>query len=378
MSLEPGLQIELRIDKMSIGSGGVGRFEDQVVFVQRSAPGDLLRVEITESKKNFSRGRILSIVESGPSRVSPPCEYFEKCGGCSWQHMSYTEQISQKRQVVEEQLGRNLEVPLPKIQVWPSKETSRYRKRVRLKFQNNQFGYFGHRSHDFIAIEDCLIADEKIVEEAKLLRRKHEKPAELELALVGSSVVVRDLEKDEGEFTQANLSLNQKMIETVVAWASQTKVNNVYDLYCGNGNFSFPVSEKMTGAKVLGIEGNPNSIHSAQARSRERNFSPKRLQFLNSSVETALQLIPLESDSCVVIDPPRAGCSEFVIKTLGKVSPTSLIYISCHPASLARDLALFFESSPASYQLKEVHLFDMFPHTEHIETLVELRRTDRV
>lgn len=375
MSLKVGDRVRLTIEKMSIGSGGVARTDNLVVFVPRSAPGDQVLVEIVQLKDRFGRGRILEILSPGPQRIPPPCPYYDRCGGCSWQHLAYPEQLRQKQSLVREQLERFLHREIPMLEIQGSPAEFRYRERVRLKFQDGGFGYYRERSHQFVAIEDCLIVDEPLIAEAHRLRDTGATTTATEFEILRDNqgaIVATDLGQEAGTFTQANRGLNSELVTTAVQWLTESAPERVFDLYCGSGNFSFELLRSLPTAPLTGIESSLPAIKAAQARARSLGISPKLARFHSARVEVALETLTLPSGTGVLLDPPRDGCDPFVMEALAEAAPRSIVYVSCHPSSLARDLQTFFKHAPPEFRLKRVQAFDMFPQTEHVETIVEI------
>ncbi|MNL45123.1 23S rRNA (uracil(1939)-C(5))-methyltransferase RlmD [compost metagenome] len=161
------------------------------------------------------------------------------------------------------------------------------------------------------------------------------------------------------------------MIQTVLNWAGDDEYGHIWDFYSGAGNFTFPLAEHWTSARITGVELNPKLVKRGQAKSRD-----SRVQFVESDVESFLKKTKPQSQDLVVLDPPRAGASEYIMQALLEARPKKIIYISCHPVSLARDLQWFFkraEELGIKASLHRVQAFEMFPQTDHVETVVELR-----
>lgn len=361
---------------MSFGSGGVARLDSQVFFVQKSVPGDKVQARVSEIKKNFSRAEVVQVLEASPQRITPPCPYQSECGGCNWQQMSYNEQLLQKQLIVQEQLNRFLNQKLELPQIIPSPQEFRYRDRVRLRVEAGQFGYSKHRSHDFLPIKDCLIAKESLVAKAFEVSSlgKMSGPVELRIDEPTGRVTAIALDEEDGQFSQANALLNTQMVETVVEAMSAFKPKVIFDLYCGDGNFSFPLLKKLRPEQFFGIEYSVSAIRKAQQQAKTLGASTKKVRFLAAAVEEALETILIPGSSSVLLDPPRGGCEEFVMKALAESAPKSIHYVSCDPSSLGRDLQRFFRLTKSNYRINKVLLFDLFPQTEHVETLVEIER----
>jgi 23S rRNA (uracil1939-C5)-methyltransferase len=381
-------QLTVTIEKLAIGGSGIARHDGFVVFVPDSAPGDQLLVEVTIKKKNFAEARILKILKPGPSRRAPPCPIADRCGGCNWQHITETEQRHQKQVMVQEILAKFL--PGHELSFLPMKESPlsfRYRNRIQPKYLRGHFGFFSRRSHEIIEASDCLITEDKLTIEfgkikseldRRFLKSKDVQRLELYLdqkenpqwALIGE-------EKDGVGFSQVNRFQNEDLIKTVLEWSDESSYERVFDLYAGGGNFTFPLSEKFRTQQIIAAELDPKLIQRAKEKIQVSGSANNRIQFYQSDVVEFLGRTKLQSKDLVLLDPPRAGADALVMKALAQASVSKIIYISCHPASLARDLKYFFEtqaqtSSTRKLKLKRIQCFEMFPQTDHVETIAEL------
>ncbi len=382
---EIGQKIELKIDSLSIGGDGVGRFEGQVIFVPESAPQDLLEVEITESHKNFNRARIHKIISPSPFRRDPPCMYAKDCGGCSWQHITEDEQLRQKEQLIVTTLKKFLKVDqIPFQEMIPSPHPFRYRNRIQPHYQNTQIGFYKKRSHDLVPIDDCLITEEPVTklwsEIQKKLSTVKRKVGQIEASidenLKGSWRFIEKADESVG-FSQVNRFLNTQLVEKVVQ-ISKTKpiTGKIIDLYAGSGNFTFPLSDANKKNQVVGVELSPTLALKFREKTLQRNLSPKFIEVYNSDVEKFLQRFEINPADFVLLDPPRIGTTPLVMRSLAQSGAAHIVYVSCHPTTLARDLEIFMTESKKSghhYKIEQVLGFDLFPQTDHVETLVELR-----
>lgn len=373
-------ELEVEIEKLSLGGDGIARQDGLVYFIPFSAPGDRLLIRVTEKKKNFARAEILGILKPGPSRQQAPCPVFEKCGGCNWQQLRYDEQLIQKQNIAQEQLSAFITEETKILTIVPSPNPFRYRNRIQLKFDGKNLGFFARQSHNIVPIDDCLIAEDFVAKEITLLKKTllEKRTAiipkiELSRSLDGKIAVSFEENPHHGaEFSQVNSLQNLKLIETVLHWFRPLNPGKIYDLYCGAGNFTFPLLKQFPKASLVGVELNSKSVSAAQNRVKDLNLSPLRLNFFLSDVEVFLKKQPLEESSVVLLDPPRAGCSALVIQALAQQKPQKIIYLSCNPAALARDLGNFHELG--GWKISKLQPFDMFPQTDHIEILVELSR----
>lgn len=370
--------LELEIEKLSFGGDGIGRLDGLVYFIPFSAPGDRLKVRVTEKKKNFARAEIVEILKAGPSRTSPPCPVFGRCGGCTWQHISYEEQLRQKQQIVEEQMARVLPSGVKAAPIVPSPEPFRYRNRIQLKFDGQNLGFYARQSHDVVDISDCPITEKVLADEisplkAKLRSDRSKSIAKIELLRTPENKIETAFEDSPYEgvgFSQVNTGQNQNLTKMTLEWMQAHSADMIYDLYAGAGNFTFPLQRAYPKSQLIGVELNDKSVKLAQKQIQTMNLPPSRMRFYLSDVELFLKRNILQTDSLVLLDPPRAGCSENVIRSLAHQKLKRIFYISCNPSALARDLERL--KALGCWVPARVQPFDMFPQTDHVETLVEL------
>lgn len=378
-----GSKLKLHIEKLAVGGAGVARHEGLVVFVPLAAPHDELLVEITTSKKNFAEGRILEILKAGPSRRDPPCPVATICGGCNWQQIDEDEQRSQKELLVQETIKKfNPELAFEYLPLRPSPRSLRYRNRIQPKYRAGKFGFFARNSHDIVDIADCPITESTLTDQFATVRawigKKNLKGTQrLEMYISDQDQVRYGLITDEDDgigFSQVNRFQNDELVETALKWSGPSDDQDfltVYDLYAGSGNFTFPLSNKYPKSRIVGVELNPKLVTKARSAIHD-----SRIEFHISDVEKYVQKSEIGPSDLVLLDPPRAGTSQIIMEKLATARPKKIIYISCHPVSLARDLKWFFAAANAQgvrYKLTQVQAFEMFPQTDHVETIAELR-----
>jgi 23S rRNA (uracil1939-C5)-methyltransferase len=376
-----GSKIKVSVEKLAIGGAGVARHEGMVVFIPGAAPQEELLVKITLAKKNFAEAEIVEVLTPSPFRREPPCPVANVCGGCNWQHLTEEAQQKQKELLVQETLKKfNPQLQFDYLPLQPSPRSFRYRNRIQPKAQNGKFGFFGRNSHQVIDIKDCPITEESLTEKFSEVRawlaEKNPGPRlqKMEMYLDTEQNVRYGLISDEDDgvgFSQVNRFQNPALIETVLNWVQQESYGNIHDLYSGAGNFTFPLGQQFPKNKVTGIELNPKLV--LKGTSENKN---SHIHFIESDVEKYVLKTKINSDDLVILDPPRMGCSKATIKALAKARPRKIIYISCHPVSLARDLKWFFETATQEqipWVLTRVQAFEMFPQTDHVETIAELR-----
>lgn len=373
-----GSKINVRIEKLAVGGAGIARHDGLVIFIPDSAPQDELLAEITSVKKNFSEARILQILVPGPSRRERPCPIADRCGGCNWQHITEAEQQRQKDLFVRENLNKFLPLQTPKyLPFLASPRSFRYRNRIQPKIKNNAFGFYARESHEIVEMRDCPITEEALAAKIPEVREwalAQGRDGRIEMSLSQKGDIHYSYANEPEEtlgFSQVNRFQNEDLLKTALDWSRGNKYRHVFDLYAGAGNFSFPMLQEHQ-VPVTAVELSPQLV------SRGRSLAvDKSVHFVHSDVEKyLLSKHDIQSTDLVILDPPRAGCSKEVMNALALAEPQKIIYISCHPVSLARDLKWFFEAcerlGKTKLRLRRVQGFEMFPQTDHVETIAEL------
>jgi 23S rRNA (uracil1939-C5)-methyltransferase len=351
------MSIRLSIEKLVHGGSGLGSIDGKRVFVPFSAPGDVLEVEIVSERPGFSEGRIARIVEPAPCRVDPPCPAFGRCGGCQWQHISYEEQLRQKRAILAEALERTGRIRGPTVfETIPSPGQWHYRNRMQLHVDSHgRVGYYRAGSKEVVEFESCLIADPSI--NAELAARRGE------IAVRGRGIALR---ADGGEgFAQVNSAQNERLRSLLVEWLGGVPHGAVLEPHAGAGNFTSAI------ARIAG------EVVAADIDGRAVRAGLRRLQGLGIAnvrygCMPAQKAVRRHAAACdaIVLDPPRGGCIE-AVEAIEGARPCSIIYISCDPATLARDCRALCERGWRHVRSQPV---DMFPQTFHVESLTLLSR----
>ncbi len=363
---------ELQIEKLTYQGDGLARKDGMVWFVPFSAPGDTLEVELTNRKKSFSRGKIIRIKEPSLLRTTPQCRHFGECGGCQWQHIDYISQIEQKQLILNEMLEKSGIKDIDTI-VRPSPQNYGYRNRISLHRIGQSIGYFSTGSRNLISVGDCPIAADPLREwlaEPSLSKKEISNlPERFELRLMQDGQVTAAADSTEGQFVQANTAGNA-MLQAAVkqAAASASSSPRIFDLYCGDGNLSMPLAE--TARSITGWDISVPAIREAQKKSTassEINYHVGDVK----QIAVALRTKAKETD-ILILDPPREGIKNESAE-LADLNIPAVIYVSCNPAALTRDIKTFLDRG---YSLKTLEGFDMFPQTYHLESVCLLVKKD--
>jgi tRNA/tmRNA/rRNA uracil-C5-methylase (TrmA/RlmC/RlmD family) len=374
MDLIPGNKISVTISDIAFGGEGVARFEEFVIFVPFVITGEQVEIEIIEVKKRFARAKLLKVISPSPKRVEPPCPYFGECGGCQYQHIDYAEQLRVKHKQIVDLFDRVGKFPGALIDpVVPCPQPYGYRNRIMVRSQWDKFkqalniGFIRYDNRLVVDIEDCKIAEPALNEKLREVR-KNPPPRG------GLKVVLRippenwDLPRD--SFFQNNFFLLPKLVESVRERLRDSGSRFLIDTYCGVGFFSVELGDLVE--KFVGIEVDMPAIVAARKNAARRNLTNG--EFIGGRTEELLPGLIGRFDrsvTTIILDPPRTGCVPETMQLLEQVRPSQIIYVSCHPATLARDLNVLCSSGV--FRLEKVVPHDMFPQTQHVECVADIR-----
>jgi 23S rRNA (uracil1939-C5)-methyltransferase len=361
LTLELGAELELAIERLAAGGDGVSRSDGLTVFVPRAAPGDRVRARVTEARQRFARAEITEILAPGPARRDPPCPYFARCGGCSWLHLDEAEQLRARTEIARSALERIARRgDLPEIEVVASPRALGYRARARVAHAGGRIGFRARASHDVVDVERCAVLDPDT--QAALARLRETRPrgaGEVEIRGFGGSVELagKRLEIGPGAFFQANRALWERWLKVVLELCGRGEL--AVELYCGVGFYTAALAERFT--RVVALERFP-----AAAASATRNAAAEIL------VEPAESWAPRNlarlRPELVLLNPPRVGCHQNVSDALRDSGAARIVYVSCEPATLARDLARI----GPRFRVARLVLLDALPQTHHVELVVSL------
>ena len=368
--------MRLTIEKLVYGGAGLARTEQGVVFVPRTAPGDVVEVEIVEKKKDYATARLTNILEPSPDRQEPYCPNYETAGCCHWQHIRYDRQVDYKEAIIRESLRRlghvawNGEI---KRITGPDRN---YRLRATFHVTNGRLGFIQQNTNTVVPIRECA----SLVPELNQFIGTVDAGAAREVHAVSASEVVASFVLSDGTirrsghavihvdglqyrvtadtFFQANRFLLAPFINEVLEQAGPSPTN-VLELYSGSGFFSIPLAR--VAKEVIAIESNRTAVR--QARENARANKTWQLRFVEGQVDTALRGSDLKPD-VVLLDPPRAGCGVKAAEQIAALGPRRIVYVSCNPSTFAREAAVLVAKD---YVLRRVALVDQFPNTYHVE-----------
>lgn len=349
---------------------GIGRINNKIIFIPNTIPTEIVDVEITKDKKKFMEGKVVSFLEKNENRAENLCPYYPQCGGCQLLHMPYFMQLEYKQKKMQNILNR---YGLENVQLNPiiqSPKTFHYRNKATFQNENDTLGYFEEESYHFIPIDNCLLLDEKINENikklptnrGKLIVRSNQKEITFEeQKKVMHNIVDFQFLVSLPSFFQINDSVTPLLYEKVKEYLDPTKDDIVLDLYCGTGTIGIFVSRECK--KVIGIEKCKEAIMDANENAKLNHIT--NIEFIcgDAGVETKKLK---EKPTSIIVDPPRSGLNKETMDIILALGPKRLVYVSCDPMTLVRDLNILKEK----YNILEITPFDMFPNTYHVENVV--------
>ncbi|MDX9865815.1 MAG: class I SAM-dependent RNA methyltransferase [Anaerolineaceae bacterium] len=408
----PETILEVKLDKLVYGGDAMGRLEDgRAVFVPYALPGETARVRVVTEKRGHVRAELVEVLEASPERIAARCKHFTVCGGCHYQHMSYAKQLEVKRQVLVEQFQRMAGIDAPPVEaVVPSPAEWNYRNTVQFsQTEDGKLGFQAAGTRRVIPITECFLPEEDINQiwpqlnlepvpglqrielrqadngEMLVLSGQDELPPEMELELPISAVYLspvkgpmimagdefgiihineRPFSFHAGSFFQVNTAQAEALVNHVMGLLPLTPETVALDVYCGVGLFSAFIAPQVK--QLIGIEYSGLACE---------DFAVNLDEFENVAIyqgpaERILPSLEVQPD-VVVMDPPRAGLKPEALDALVKMEAGTLVYVSCDPATLARDVKRLLS---AGYRLERITPFDLFPQTYHIETVVLLTK----
>lgn len=416
------MPIELQVTSMAYGGEGVGRWNGKAVFVPYAIPGEEVMAEIVEDHGRYARARLVQVTMPTAGRVSPPCPHFgpDRCGGCTWQHVGYGAQLTFKAGIVRDQLARICRVADPPVRAPMGMDDPwRYRNHVQLVAQaGGQLGYQAGGSHRTVLVTQCPIAHPLVASmvSAPAAGAAWRLPAGLAGGWVrraapragintGQRLLVLEtreplppvrgawpfavaaeagtrviplagnphLEERLGgrafrysprSFFQVNTAQAERLVELVAGYVDPQGDETLLDCFCGVGVFGLLLAGRVK--RIIGVEESGSSISDARVNAA----GVANVTFLHGQAQSVVPSLS-EPVHAVVLDPPREGCDPAVLKALVDLAPRRIVYVSCDPSTLARDVTSLGE---AGYVLREATPVDMFPQTYHVETVVLLER----
>ena len=380
---------ELTIDRLANGGYGVGSVDGLVCFVPYALPGDILNITIAKKTKNLIWGEIEEIIEPSPHRVSPECPYFAQCGGCTWLNFSYPAQAQWKQRIVRDCFQRIAGTDVEPDWIDDPSLRIGYRTRAEFHCDGKAWGFHARRTRDVVPIEKCLLCHDNLnaafnkIRDTKtrgsveitvnpetdeaLLWIKSPTQEQRKLFPMANNSNYKGLRHSflfdgtlivNGCFSQSSLLLNR--ILRKVVHAAIGNADKILDLYCGNGNLSIGID---SASKIVGIDHNKSSIKAANASGKGG--------YIYGGEKSFRKIITDDKWDVIILDPPRTG-AKTIISDIATSKTGTIIYVSCDPATLARDAKAL---AGHGWDIAKATVVDMFPNTSHIETVCIFERT---
>ena len=385
--LKVGQIVEVEIGAIAHGGHFVARHNGQVIFVRHAITGETCKIKITAVNSKIAHADVIEVLTASADRITPPCKYAGVCGGCDFQHISIAAQLKFKRDIILEQFLRIGKIDLIAdgfdFQVQQLAPTDGLHWRTRMDFAvspSGKIGFYGARSNQVVEIEDCAIADERM-KVSELVGRSWKSDARVEVAVSSTSEisVMRSGRSISGPtqlteqvggnsfrispvaFWQSHRNAPTTLVKAAMAQLGVKAGDWVCDLYSGVGLFGAEILQQ------VGKQGVVNLIESdktAVADARKIFAKHENVNIYAGLVDQ--QLSQVKRADLILLDPPRTGAGESVIKQMVKLRPRKIVYVACDPAALARDAKYLQESG---YKLDHIEAFDLFPMTQHMECL---------
>lgn len=406
---------DVEIEALENEASGVCKINGLVVFVPKVLPKEKARIRITEIKRSFARGKVNEILKTSPKRVESICPYYDECGGCNLRHQTYEETLKFKEEKVKNAIKRIGKLGVEVDEIVPSFKENNYRNKASFKVEKNRMGFYAFGSYKLIDIDNCLLVDNSINKALKVIRtyiQNNEHNIKTVTIKHGNAmdellIDIYSLNKEDKEildyllnnisnlktvifndkviygngyisqiinglmfncsaksFFQVNDYLAEKLYENAIKLAELNKEDVVLDLYCGTGTISNLVAKHVN--KVVGIELIEDAVKDAINNSLINDIS--NTKFICG--DAAIKINSIKEDIDVMfVDPPRSGIDKKAIEEMVNLLPKKIIYISCNPVTLARDINIL----STLYNVEKVLPFDMFPNTSHVECVCVMK-----
>lgn len=387
-TLAPGSVLDVHTHGTALGGSAVAKLPDgRVCFIPFAIPGEDLRIRLTAVKKSFAEAEVVEVTTPSPDRIVPACGVYGRCGGCQYQHVAYPRQVALKTQQLQDTLRRIGGVTVTSIdEVHAAPRPWAYRNRLGLHptSDGKRLGLLARDQTTVIPLDTCPIAQEDV---SAAIANAPRSPTARTVSIrsspgIGITAYAGAAEADlppceeivrgqpytvpTGSFAQVNPAVADLLFTLVGRWVTPLAATRVIDAYCGAGFLGLAIPDRT----VIGLEVDTRSIAAAKHNAATRHLEASHT-YEAGEVETLLDrhLTAAAEQTLLILDPPRAGCAPGTIQTILKRKPRWILYVSCEPSTLARDLKAL---APAGYNVERTALLDMFPQTAHFESAVLL------
>lgn len=353
--MKPGALIKGKVEDLAFGGEGILKIDGAVIFVPYVIPGEEVEVSIVQAKKSFYRAKLVRVLEPSPSRVEPVCPYFGICGGCQYQHIDYTVERNFKEKQLSDLLQRVGQIASPDIRPMHFSQPYNYRNRITVHQEHGRVGFRDINGQNLVDIKECAIASREVNKKLEKLRQSN--PRRPHYSVRANAVA--------GEaFHQTNQLMGKVLLERVCSAVSEG-VDSLLEGYAGVGFFTHELAKRIP--EIIAIESNFKAVEEAKKAPESA-----KVKWVSGTVEEHFPHLRAQlkgSRVVCLLDPPREGLSEIVRRDLLDMSFEKIVYLSCNPATLARDL----KALRAKWEPEFFETLDMFPRTAHLECLTGLK-----
>ena len=396
--------MEVKIDKLDNLGRGITYINNKICFIPNVLPNEIVEIEITKENKKYYEAKCISIKETSPFRITEECPYSSICGGCQLNHLCYNEENRFKTNKLRDLLFKYAHIEKDIIEPIKYQERNYYRNKITLHGNDEKLGIYGIKTNDIIPIQECLLVNKKIneiikyliknninIEEAIIkssndedkimisihgeINNKEELISKCDVVIINGEYLSNEkriitninkiqYQESKDSFFQINKTLTEELYEEIKNSLKEKDINNALDLYCGTGSITIYISDYCK--KIIGIDYNKSNIEDAIIN-KELN-QKDNIDFICDKVENRID--SFTDIDLIIVDPPRSGLDKKTINNIIKIAPKQIIYVSCEPITLARDL----NSLQELYKVIKVKPFNMFPRTYHVECISVLER----
>lgn len=400
--------MNVKIEKLDHFGRGITEIFGKICFVENALPGEIVNIKVVKETKKYFLAEVVDFIEKSPNRIIEKCPYYSICGGCDLEHLSFKKENEFKRRKVQELLVKFAKINPTKVKETVSSDEYYYRNKVTFHGKDKKIGYYQKGSNNLIKIDKCYLLNPKINSILKELNsrennniveviiRTSNNQEEIMLKISGEVSNINELKEKVDilvyndkyltkkkriitsignknyylsidSFFQVNEKLTEKLYDKVKAEVEKVKPKRLLDLYSGTGSFGIYVSEFVDGL-ITGVDYSKSNIEDANLNKNLNNIT--NIEFIENKVENVIE--DFKNIDMIIVDPPRSGLDQKTIENIKRLSPNNIIYISCDPATLARDINLLKE-----YEVVEITPFNMFPRTYHVECVVLMSRVEK-
>ncbi len=396
--------MEVKIEKLDNFGRGIAYLNNKICFIENALPNEIVKIKIKKENSKYIEAEVEEYIEKSFLRIEEECPYSHICGGCHLNHICFNEENKFKKQKINNILKKYAEIDSSLIEPIAYHERNHYRNKITLHGKDKELGLYHPETNDIIPIQQCILVNDKINEVLRYLQNANE---EIDEAMIKTSndnsqvmlsikgnienidslltycnvLIINDTcitkenritttignrkyYESEHSFFQINNTLTKELYDEVLKEVSKKNHNTVLDLYCGTGTIGIYVSDYCN--KIIGIDNNKSNIEDANLN-KELN-QVENIEYICDDVENKINTF--DNIDLIIVDPPRKGLDINTINHLKRINPETIIYVSCDPVTLARDIKILKDK----YEVKYIKPFNMFPRTYHVETVSVLYR----